>query len=261
MQAAAKGIVIEARLDKGRGPVATVLVQSGTLARGDVVLAGSSYGRVRAMLDENGKPITEAGPGFVAEAQSLTTTLRHVFPADAEYVFSGRLIRGVAEGYSGVEGNEVPNTFVVTVDGTEVYSTQIGGPKDHEVQGADLNVARTMIDKRMSGRARVTAGPHDVGFTFRERPFEKQDVWEPLRRDSQEIHFVGGLPKLRSVSIDGPYNVVGLSEGPSRRKLYVCHPTGAAEETSCANKILSSLARRAYRRPVNAADEIGRAHV
>ena len=51
----AKGLVIEAQLDKGRGPVATVLVQSGTLKRGDVVLAGSSYGRVRAMLDENGK--------------------------------------------------------------------------------------------------------------------------------------------------------------------------------------------------------------
>ena len=59
---AAKGLVIEARLDKGRGAVATVLVQSGTLKRGDVVLAGSSFGRVRAMLDENGKPVTEAGP-------------------------------------------------------------------------------------------------------------------------------------------------------------------------------------------------------
>ena len=57
VDAQAKGLVIEAQLDKGRGPVATVLVQSGTLKRGDVVLAGSSYGRVRAMLDENGKPI------------------------------------------------------------------------------------------------------------------------------------------------------------------------------------------------------------
>jgi translation initiation factor IF-2 len=70
--AAAKGIVIEARLDKGRGPVATVLVQSGTLKRGDVVLAGSSYGRVRAMLDEDGKSTQEAGPSIPVEIQGLT---------------------------------------------------------------------------------------------------------------------------------------------------------------------------------------------
>jgi translation initiation factor IF-2 len=70
--APAKGLVIEAKLDKGRGPVATVLVQSGSLKRGDVVLAGSSYGRVRAMLDENGKPSTEAGPSIPVEIQGLT---------------------------------------------------------------------------------------------------------------------------------------------------------------------------------------------
>jgi translation initiation factor IF-2 len=70
--AMAKGLVIEARLDKGRGPVATVLVQSGTLKRGDVVLAGASYGRVRAMLDEDGKAATEAGPSLPVEIQGLT---------------------------------------------------------------------------------------------------------------------------------------------------------------------------------------------
>jgi translation initiation factor IF-2 len=68
----AKGLIIEAKLDKGRGPVATVLVQSGTLRRGDVVLAGSSYGRVRAMLDEDGKPTAEAGPSIPVEIQGLT---------------------------------------------------------------------------------------------------------------------------------------------------------------------------------------------
>ncbi|MES2538202.1 MAG: translation initiation factor IF-2 [Pseudomonadota bacterium] len=68
----ARGLVIEAKLDKGRGPVATILVQSGTLKRGDVVLAGSAYGRVRAMLDENGKSITEAGPSIPVEIQGLT---------------------------------------------------------------------------------------------------------------------------------------------------------------------------------------------
>ncbi|SFU46739.1 bacterial translation initiation factor 2 (bIF-2) [Polaromonas sp. YR568] len=72
VDALAKGLVIEAQLDKGRGPVATVLVQSGTLKAGDVVLAGSTYGRVRAMLDENGKPIKSAGPSIPVEIQGLT---------------------------------------------------------------------------------------------------------------------------------------------------------------------------------------------
>ena len=68
----AKGIVIEARLDKGKGPVATLLVQSGTLRRGDMVLAGQVFGRVRAMLDESGKPVTEAGPSIPVEIQGLS---------------------------------------------------------------------------------------------------------------------------------------------------------------------------------------------
>jgi len=72
VDAPAKGLVIEARLDKGRGPVATILVQSGTLKRGDVVLAGASFGRVRAMVDENGKQIQEAGPSIPVEIQGLT---------------------------------------------------------------------------------------------------------------------------------------------------------------------------------------------
>jgi translation initiation factor IF-2 len=72
VNAPAKGIVIEARLDKGRGPVATILVQSGTLKRGDVVLAGASFGRVRAMLDENGKQIQRGGPSIPVEIQGLT---------------------------------------------------------------------------------------------------------------------------------------------------------------------------------------------
>jgi translation initiation factor IF-2 len=70
--AMAKGLVIEASLDKGRGPVATILVQSGTLNTGDVVLAGQTYGRVRAMLDENGRAIKSAGPSIPCEIQGLT---------------------------------------------------------------------------------------------------------------------------------------------------------------------------------------------
>jgi translation initiation factor IF-2 len=71
-QAPAKGVVIEARLDKGRGPIATILVKSGTLKKGDMVLAGTVFGRVRAMLNENGKAISEAGPSIPVEVQGLT---------------------------------------------------------------------------------------------------------------------------------------------------------------------------------------------
>jgi len=72
IDAPAKGIIIEARLDKGRGPVATMLVQSGTLRRGDMVLAGAAFGKIRAMLDENGKPINSAGPSIPVEILGLS---------------------------------------------------------------------------------------------------------------------------------------------------------------------------------------------
>lgn len=70
----ANGLVVESRLDKGRGPVATVLVQNGTLKKGDIVIAGTQFGRVRVMLDENGKPVTSAGPSIPVEVYGLSGT-------------------------------------------------------------------------------------------------------------------------------------------------------------------------------------------
>jgi translation initiation factor IF-2 len=69
----ATGVVVESRLDKGRGPVATLLVQNGQLKKGDIVLAGTSIGRVRALLDENSKPIDQAGPSIPVEILGLDT--------------------------------------------------------------------------------------------------------------------------------------------------------------------------------------------
>jgi mono/diheme cytochrome c family protein len=202
------------------------------------------------------------------------TQVRHVFPADAEYKLFGRLVRGVEEGYAGVEGNETPDTFIITIDGEEVYSAQIGGLKDHEVQAKDMNEAKALVDARMSGKAFVTAGPHDVGFTWRERPGQRQDVWQPGLRDSQEVHMIGGLARLKTVGVEGPYNVKGVSGSPSREKVFICSPASAADESAsasakatagsrrssqdvrasedgCAQKIFANLARRAYRRPVS----------
>jgi hypothetical protein len=182
------------------------------------------------------------------------TVVRHIFPADGEYKLAARLFRGVEEGYVGVEGNDRPHTFVVTIDGEEVFTTTIGGPEDHEKQAKSLTEMKPVIDDRMTTRVRVTAGPHDVGFTWRERPAKEQSVWQPSLRDSQEIHMVGGVPKIRTATIEGPYNVTGVSASPSRERIFVCRPLSAAEEPACATRILTTLTRRAYRRPVTTAD-------
>jgi hypothetical protein len=201
--------------------------------------------------------------------------VHHVFPADGEYKLFGRLVRGIEEGYAGVEGHDQPNTFIITVDGEQVYSAEIGGPKDHEAQAKSMNDVRPILDARMTAHVRVTAGPHDVGFTFKDRPSLAQDVWQPALRDSQEIHMTGGLPKLKTVAIEGPYNVTGVSQTPSRERIFSCSafaPSGAsarrrspatgasdareggAADAACAKRILTTLATRAFRRPVVADD-------
>ncbi|HEX5107914.1 MAG TPA: DUF1592 domain-containing protein [Vicinamibacterales bacterium] len=180
--------------------------------------------------------------------------VRHVFPADGEYKLFGRLVRGIEEGYAGAEGNDTPTTFVITLDGAEVFSTQIGGLDDHKVQVKDMNEARGIIDARMTARVKVTAGPHEVGFTFRDRPLQLQDVWQPSLRDSQEIHMIGGQPRLKTVAVEGPYNPTGVSTTPSRERIFVCRPQSVVEEPRCASRILTTIAQRAFRRPVGADD-------
>jgi len=181
--------------------------------------------------------------------------VRHQFVADGEYVFSGRLLKTVAEGLVGVEGHETPHVFIVTIDGKQVFSAPIGGKADHEGATENKPVAREEFDRRMmSPRIKVTAGFHEVGFTFVERPTQPQDMWQPSLRSSQEAHNPSGLPRLRNGIIEGPYGANGVSEATSRKRLFVCTPRSAAQESPCAEQILSTVARRAFRRPVTKAD-------
>jgi mono/diheme cytochrome c family protein len=181
--------------------------------------------------------------------------VRHPFPADGDYVFSGRLLKTVAEGLAGVEGHETPHLFIVTVDGKQVFSAPIGGKEDHDRATENKPVAREEFDRRMmSPRIRVTAGLHEVGFTFVERPGPKQDMWQPSLRATQEAHNPSGMPRLRNAIIEGPYGVTGVASTESRQRLFLCTPRSASEEPGCAEKILSTVARRAFRRPVTKAD-------
>jgi hypothetical protein len=184
------------------------------------------------------------------------TNVRHTFPADGQYVLSGRLVRGVEEGLFGVEGHDRPHEFLVLVDGQPVYTSEIGGKEDHELSVAEgINVAATAVDKKLtSPPIPITAGPHDVTFTWRERTSTEQNSWEPGLRASMEIHNPSGMPRLENVVIDGPRNVTGVSDTPSRDLVFTCHPATEAEAPACANQILSNLSRRAFRRPVGADD-------
>jgi cytochrome c5 len=199
--------------------------------------------------------------------------VRHPFPADGVYVFSGRLLKTGAEGLAGVEGHETPHLFIVTVDGKRVFSAPIGGKEDHDAAEENKPVARDEFDKRMmSPHIKVTAGLHEVGFTFVERPTQEQNIWQPTLRATQEAHNPSGMPRLRNAIIEGPYGVTGVSESESRKRLFVCTPASAkgsgeasrssrrssqdiaASEGGCADRILSTVARRAFRRPVAKAD-------
>lgn len=183
------------------------------------------------------------------------TAVNHFFPADADYVLSGRLLRTVAEGYVGVEGHETPHQFVVTLDGAQVYSAPIGGEDDHLQSSEDILASAVLIDERMtSPPIPIAAGPHEIGFTWIERPALKQDVWQPSLRESQEAHNPAGLPRLETVTIAGPYDVTGVSDTPSRERIFVCSPEAATDQSACAETIFSALARRAFRRPVGDPD-------
>src|SRR6185312_3524486 len=188
--------------------------------------------------------------------------IHHIFPADGDYLLSVRLNRTILNGYTGLQGNEKPQTYIVLVDGKQVFSEKVGGPDDHKASVDDGNKASAAVDERLKVRVAFTAGPHDVGFTWIDKPGESQDDGQPSRRDTQEVHMVAIIARIRAGVIEGPYNAIGISETPSRKRIYVCHPStslragpaATAAETACAQQIVTKLARRAFRRPVTAVD-------
>lgn len=200
-----KGVVIEARLDKGRGPVATLLVQNGTLHSGDIIVAGTSVGRVRVMLDENGKNVKEAGPSVPVEITGLDEVPSAGDNFDA--VSDERLARQLVEQRKQKAKEDVFNaTQKVTLDNLFSQLEQ-GSVKDlniivkADVQGS-VEAVRESLVKLSNEEVRVnvihggvgainesdemlaaTSGAIIVGFNVRPDPVAK----EAAERDSVEI--------------------------------------------------------------------------
>src|SRR6267143_141931 len=192
------------------------------------------------------------------------TSIRYHFPLDGEYEIKVLLKRQL---YLYIMGMGEPHQIDIRLDGTLVKRFEVGGkargmtnPESFagNTQGdAEFEEYMHTADARLEARLPVKAGTHDVGVSFVRRFWEPEGIVQPRQRGfartTNEVYH--GNPAVDTVAIAGPYQTVGVSDdSPSRRKIFVCRPKDAASEEPCARKILSTLAKRAYRRPVTEQD-------
>jgi hypothetical protein len=176
------------------------------------------------------------------------TVITHNFPLDAEYVLHAGLWSNTTHW---VKGIEYANEFVVLLDDKVIHRVTVGGGEDQKLMYATSEADKT-FEKRMEVRVPVKAGPHKVGFTFVEK---NHGVWDelvkPVMKDNIDQLGTTGMMVLDKVTVGGPFNPKGSGDTPSRRQIFVCRPAAGADEVPCAKKIITALARRAYRSPVN----------
>ena len=170
--------------------------------------------------------------------------VRYTFPQDADYDLSIRLQRDRNEHVEGIAGG---HEVEVMLDGERMKLVTVRPPPP----GSD----HSGVDKDLTFRIAVKAGPHTVAATF---PRKSSSLLESGRQP-YEAHFNNDrhpriTPAIYSISVNGPYNAKGPGDTPSRRRLFVCTPATPAGEDACAKRIFSTLTRRAYRRPTTAAD-------
>jgi mono/diheme cytochrome c family protein len=172
-------------------------------------------------------------------------------PADGEYIVD------VADMATHIWGNgmEFENPLVVTLDNALVYETVIGGEEDMKLYDQVQNGALDRVNARLKNiKFRATAGPHRIGVAFKRRTFAESD-------DQLQMFAPGGgqdrLYRVGSFQLRGPFDAKGLSQTPSRARIFSCTPAANATpdaQAACAKQIIGSLAKRAYRRPVTAED-------
>ena len=177
--------------------------------------------------------------------------IRENFPLDAEYQIHVALLRNVL-GY--MKGLEWAHQLEITVDGERVFLAPVGGEEDNRASDANFAVAAEMIDMRLRTRIPIKAGPRQITVAFLRK--NAAESVEPLELHSydHDLQNMNGIPLVDHVDITGPLSPIGPGDTPSRRRIFVCRPEAAAEEAPCARRIVSTLARRAYRGTASAAD-------
>ena len=189
--------------------------------------------------------------------------IRHHFPVDGEYVIRVRLQRSL---YGHVRGIATRHELDLRLAGALLQRFSVGGVDAGDPPpsgfGGTIDASpewekyASEADAGLEVRVPVTAGTHVVGVSFVPQVWAAEDVRQPRHTGfgADTSAMLDSDPAVESVEIGGPYGVEGPGETPSRERVFVCRPTGPSDETRCATTILSTLARRAYRRPVTGAD-------
>ena len=175
-------------------------------------------------------------------------SVTHFFPADGEYELN---IGNMAVALW-VYNMEFDNHLIATLDGRKFFETNLGGEEDMKSIDQKQDPAVDAINKRLKGiHFKATAGPHRVAVTFVHRTFAESDdkLYSQVGGGGQDR-----VLRVPNFEVRGPFNPTGLSETPSRDKIFICQPKTPADETPCAGRILQRLARDAYRRPATEAD-------
>ncbi len=169
--------------------------------------------------------------------------IRHTFPQDGEYEFQLRLTRDRNEE---VEGLKEPHEFLLLIDREQMRNAIVRPPG---AKGHDL------VDAHLKFRLPVKAGPHDLGVTFLKNPASlRETARQPYTAQFNMHRHPRSSPAVYQVSITGPFGAHGPGDTPSRSRIFIAQPKSPGEEETCAKQILSTLMRRAYRRPVSDAD-------
>jgi len=176
--------------------------------------------------------------------------VRYNFPLDGEYEFRVALLRNNLEGIRGLEHS---HQLEISVDGERVFLGDIGGAAEDGQKGT-ITDKSDATDARLHVRVPVKAGPRVVAATFIRKIAENTNRLRPFLRSNAGTYDNTGRPHVKSLTIKGPFNPTGPGDTPSRQRVFVCRPTNVASEEPCARRIVSTLARRAYRRPVTDRD-------
>jgi mono/diheme cytochrome c family protein len=186
--------------------------------------------------------------------------IAHYFPLDAEYVLKIRLAReSVVDVVSGLTE---PHQIEVSLDGGRVEALTVGAElakgKGGKVAGKDSLLGDAYLrtaDERLQLKFPAPAGQHTIGVAFvKHTSAELETVREPFRRAAPENGDSHGQPYLSSVTLAGPFDASGPGDTPSRTAIFTCYPRAPREEDGCAQRIVSALARRAFRRAPTAAE-------